>query len=156
MRHLIRHAAALGFAVLATPSMAETPAPSWDHDGNAKLPYIFTQQHNVENRPDAEGRVQLIRRGYPLQVQLPGNPAVWTFDADASALVEYRGRTMVYSPNRIAGTHSILVFDLAVSPDAKAGAEGKFTFTTDALPASLENVVPGGVYVVRFTLIDPD
>lgn len=145
----------LAFAVIAPASQAETEFQSWEHEGTAKRPYIFTQQHNVENRPDAAGRVQLIRLGYPLQVQLPGNPALWTFQPDASSHVTYLGRTMVYSPDRIEGTESVLVFDLALEMDVEEGTEGQFTFTTDALPAALDNVVPGGVYVVRFKIIDP-
>ncbi len=154
-QHLTRTAAALIIAFSTSASLAETAASPWQQEGVAKRPYIFTQQHNVENRPDAAGRVQLIRLGYPLQVQLPGNPTLWTFQANSSSHVEYRGRSMVYSPNRITGTESILVFDLALSPDAVDGTDGYFTFTTDTLPQSLENVVPGGIYVVYFKVIDP-
>ena len=145
----------ISFALSAGSLFAETTYPSWESNGSGNRPYIFTQQHNVENRPDAEGRVQLIRLGYPLKVQLPGNPALWTFQPEASKNVEYRGRTMVYSPDRIAGTESILVFDLVLAPDALPGSEGHFTFTTDELPPSLDNVIPEGVYVVRFSVIDP-
>ena len=97
----------------------------------------------------------MIRLGYPLQVQLPGNPALWTFQPDASLNVEYLGRTMVYSPNRIEGTESIQVFDLALTPDAASGTQGYFTFTTEELPPSLDKVVPGGIYVVHFEVIEP-
>lgn len=146
---------ALLLASLGTGAFAETRYLPWPEDGAAPRPYIFTQQHNVENRPDAEGRVQLIRKGYPLQVQLPGNPAIWSFRAGESENVAYRGRTMVYSPNRIAGTESLLVFDLELSPEVRDGDEGRITFTTDQLPSALERVVPGGVFVLRFTVIDP-
>ena len=139
----------------AQAAVAETEYQPWQQDGVAKRPYIFTQQHNVGDKPDGETGGQLIRLGYPLQVQLPGNPALWTFQADSSLNVEYLGRTMVYSPNRIAGTESLLVFDLALSPNAKSGSEGYFTFTTEGLPSSLDQVVPGGVYVVHFEVIDP-
>ena len=142
-------------AFIAHAVEAETKYQPWQQEGVAKRPYIFTQQHNVGNKPDGETGGQLIRLGYPLQVQLPGNPALWTFQADASLNVEYLGRTMVYSPNRIEETESILVFDLALSPDAMSGSEGYFTFTTEELPSSLDQVVPGGVYVVRFEVIDP-
>ena len=155
MKHLKLLSTALIVAFAATGTVADTGLKPWPDHGNAKRPYIFTQQHNVENRPDTEGRVQLIRLGYPLQVQLPGNPAIWSFQPDASEYVEYRGLTMVYSPNRIDGTESLLVFDLALSDDARHGTEGYFMFITEELPAAIDNVVPGGVFVVRFQVIDP-
>lgn len=147
--------ATLAAMMLGQALQAETDYPPWTQDGPAKRPYIFTQQHNVANRPDTKGRVQLIRLGYPLQVQLPGNPSLWTFQPDQSRNVVYLGRTMVFSPDRIDGTSSILVFDLALAPNAADGTEGQVTFTTEELPPSLDNVVPNGVFVVRFTVIDP-
>ncbi len=152
---MTRFGLALLLACLGTGILAETQYPPWSGSITAPRPYIFTQQHNVENRPDAEGLVQVIRKGYPLQVQLPGNPAIWAFRAEASENVAYRGRTMVYSPNRIHGTESLLVFDLELSPEARAGDEGRITFTTDRVPDSLDRVIPGGVFVIRFTVIDP-
>ncbi|WP_135502401.1 hypothetical protein [Roseovarius aestuariivivens] len=156
MKPGLRYFAALGLCLSVTPALGETDFPVWDQHGAAKRPYIFTQQHNAVIQSDTEAPAQLIRLGYPLQVQLPGNPALWTFQPEESHHVEYLGRTMVYSPNRIAGTESILVFDLALSADAADGTEGQFTFKTEELPASLENVVPDGIYVVRFQVIDPD
>ena len=155
MKQVLTYAAAIGLALVALPATAETKFQPWQQEGVAKRPYIFTQQHNAEIRPGTPEWAQFIRLGYPLQVQLPGNPALWTFRPEESQLVEYRGRTMVYSPNRIDDTQSLLVFDLALSPEAQHGSEGYFTFTTNELPQSLDNVVPGGVFVVHFTVIDP-
>ncbi|SIS89384.1 hypothetical protein SAMN05421759_105179 [Roseivivax lentus] len=146
-----------GLAVLAlgSPGSAGSETLPWPDDA-VKRPYIFTQQHNVDGRPDAESRIQKIRLDWPLQVQLPGNPAVWTFVEDQSVLVEPRGRTMVYSPNRIDGTESIFVFDFALAADAKDGDAGVITLATEELPASLAPVMPNGVFVVKFHVIDPD
>lgn len=156
MRQYLKSAFAAAIAALiAQAAAAETKYQPWQQDGVAKRPYIFTQQHNVLNKTDGEAGGQLIRLGYPLQVQLPGNPALWTFQPDASLNVEYLGRTMVYSPNRIEGTESIQVFDLALTPDAASGTQGYFTFTTAELPPSLDRVVPGGIYVVHFAVIEP-
>jgi len=147
----------LGLSVLALASAnpAAAQQQSWDNTRLAKRPYVFAQQHNVNGRPDAEGRVQRIRLGWPLQVQLPGNPAVWTFAPQDSPLIEPRGRTMVYSPNRIGDTQSIFVFDFVLSSDAKPGDTGAITLTTQELPQSLGRVVPTGIFVVEFSVIDP-
>ncbi|WP_390914083.1 multicopper oxidase domain-containing protein [Pseudosulfitobacter sp. SM2401] len=106
-----------------------------------------------DNGMMAKMRVQLIRLGWPLQVQLPGNPAVWTFDAKDSDLIEPRGRTMVYSPTRIEGTQSLFVFDFALPSTAKPGDHGTIPLSTTELPQSLKNVMPNGVFVVEFAVI---
>ena len=154
MRHSLIFAA-LGAMAIGQVSMAEPTYQPWEDAGAAKRPYIFTQQHNAQSPDGANRWKQLIRLGYPIQVQLPGNPALWSFQPDASRNVTYLGRTMVYSPDRIAGTSSVFVFDLALAPNAIDGTEGYFTFTTDELPPSLDNVVPDGVFTVYFSVIDP-
>ena len=135
------------------PNILSAQNLEWQDNPATKSPYIFTQQHNVNGRDDANMRVQLIRLGWSLQVQLPGNPAVWTFDAKDSDLIEPRGRTMVYSPTRIEGTESLFVFDFALPSTAKAGDHGTITLSTTELPQSLENVMPNGVFVVNFSVI---
>lgn len=112
-----------------------------------KAPYIFTQQHNAI-------LMQQIRLGWPLQVQLPGNPAVWTVQLDENLFVEPRGRTLLYSPERIDYTQSLFIFDFALSAQAKAGDSGRIVITTDKLPSSLANVIPCGRYTIDF-LITP-
>lgn len=164
MRDLIRshpwpRLAALALAGLTclTPAAvapASADEPAWPNDP-VRRPYIFTQQHNVEGRPDVAGRIQQVRLGWPLQVQLPGNPAIWRFASDRSALVEPRGQAMIHSPARIEGTESILMFDFVLAPEAKAGDEGVITLTTTDLPHSLDRVIPTGVFVIEFSVIDP-
>lgn len=144
----------LSLCVLALCPAALAQDVQWP-ETKAPRPYIFTQQNNIQDRPDITDRIQKVRIGYPLQVQLPGNPAVWSFDAEASALVEPRGRAMVYSPFRIEGTQSIFVFDFALSQAAVDGDKGRITLFTDDLPLSLKNVIPSGVYTVEFTVFDP-
>lgn len=135
----------------AMPTFAQEQ--TW-HDNEArKTPYIFTQQHNIDGRAKSKAPAQLIRLGWPLQVQLPGNPAVWIFDAQDSALIEPRGRAMVYSPNRVEGTESLFVFDFALPETAKPGDSGKITISTQEVPQSLDKVMPNGVFVVEFSVI---
>ena len=114
----------------------------------AKPPYIFVQQHNAKGG-------QFVRLGWPLQVQLPGNPNVWTYKPNQSTLVEPRGRTLIFSPGRIDLTQSIYVFDFVLSPHAKVGDQGIITLTTPTLPVSLQNVLPGGRYQIKFTVSTP-
>ncbi len=140
---------------VGSPGPAGADELPWP-DEPVKRPYIFTQQHNMNGRTDAGERVQTIRLGWPLQVQLPGNPTVWTFVEDQSALVEPRGRTMIYSPDRIDGTESIFIFDFALRTDAQDGDTGVITLATEELPASLEAVIPNGTFVIEFQVIDPD
>ncbi|WP_299684411.1 hypothetical protein [uncultured Tateyamaria sp.] len=148
-------AIALVVLVVTDTLSAETQYPHWNNDTLDKRPYIFTQQNNVEGREGAPPHTQKVRIGYPLQVQLPGNPAVWTFDAGVSTLVEPRGWTMVFSPDRIPGTQSIFVFDFVLSPDAAHGDEGVIVLTTSDLPEALDMVLPQGVFAVKFQVIDP-
>lgn len=116
--------------------------------GRGKAPYIFVQQHNLIAR-------QIVRTGWPLQVQLPGNPTVWTFQKDQSTNVETRGHAIVYSPGRIAGTDSLFIFDFVLAPDVKAGDQGVITITTRNAPMSLLQVVPDGFYQIKFTVAGP-
>ena len=138
------------FAAAAMAGTAGQAGAASFEDKQDMRPYIFAQQHN--GKPG-----QLIRLGWPLQVQLPGNPTVWTFQADESSKVEPRGHVLVFSPHRISGTHSIFVFDFALSADAKAGDEGMITITTSPaeLPDSLSKVVPDGKYQIKFKIMHP-
>jgi hypothetical protein len=134
--------------VLAALSAYSWPAQTAPFEDTVDpRPYIFVQQNNA--RP-----TQQVRLGYPLQVQLPGNPAVWHYQPKGSALVEQRGQAMVFSPGRIDDTQSIFVFDFVLADDAKPGDTGVITIISPNPPASLSNVVPGGVWQVRFEVID--
>lgn len=113
-----------------------------------KRPYIFTQQHN-----NVKG--QRVKAGWPLQVQLPGNPSVWSFDAARSVNVEPRGQAMVFSPERIAGTTSIFIFDFAISAGAQPDDTGMITITSANPPESLNHVIPNGVYQIEFVIDAP-
>ena len=140
--------------VIALPSKGQmTVRMYFRPDVTGKTVYHCHILPHEDNGMMANMRVQLIRLGWSLQVQLPGNPAVWTFDAKDSDLIEPRGRTMVYSPTRIEGTESLFVFDFALPSTAKAGDHGTITLSTTELPQSLENVMPNGVFVVNFSVI---
>lgn len=152
---LTRPALALIAALAAATCTAQETLTPWPDTGAAKRPYIFTQQHNMPVPPEDGGPRIVIRAGYPLQVQLPGNPALWSFVPEDSRHVAYLGRTMVYSPDRIPGTASLLVFDLDLAPEAVDGTLGQFTFATADLPASLDKVLPDGRFVVYFKVVDP-
>ncbi|MEM7425590.1 MAG: hypothetical protein AAF441_05810 [Pseudomonadota bacterium] len=138
------------FAAAAMANAVGGASAASFEDEQDMRPYIFTQQHN--GKPG-----QFIRLGWPLQVQLPGNPSVWTFQAGESSKIEPRGHALVFSPHRIDGTHSIFVFDFALSADAKAGDEGVITITTDPeiLPDSLNKVLPAGKYQIKFKVMHP-
>ena len=40
--------------LFAQAAVAETEYQPWQQDGVSKRPYIFTQQHNVGNKPDGD------------------------------------------------------------------------------------------------------
>ncbi len=158
-RHLSQAGAAFALTFIAfaygVSHSAEISPQKWSSDGQIKRPYIFTQQNNVKGRSNPLGGAQYVRLGWPLQVQLPGNPAVWAFSASQSRLVEPHGHTMVYSPHRIEDTDSIFVFDFVLSANAKPGDIGVITLTTARMPDSLNKVIPLSIYSVEFTIIDP-
>lgn len=133
-------------ATIAISSSFSNASTQLDEDVVDKRPYIFTQQHN-------NNASQKVRLGWPLQVQLPGNPAVWTYQDDESKTVSPRGSAMVFSPGRIDGTSSIYIFDFVLAENAKPGDEGIITITSSNPPESLNRVTPDGVYQIKFVIL---
>ncbi|GAA4643857.1 hypothetical protein GCM10023115_18170 [Pontixanthobacter gangjinensis] len=132
--------------LLALPGNASEVYKASGSELSERQPYIFVQQHN--GKPG-----QKIRKGWPIQVQLPGNPAIWTFDAKQSRNVVPLGKTLVYSPDRIDGMESLFIFDLALELDAEAGQMGEIVYTTDDPLPSLNRVIPNRVFRVQFEII---
>ena len=145
----LRQMSAILAVLLATTTACSAQIPAWSvEDGQNRAPYIFVQQHNGKTP-------QRVRLGWPLQVQLPGNPTVWTFQKDQSANVEPRGRSLVFSPGRIEGTQSVFIFDFVLAPNARAGDTGIITITSRNAPMSLLQIIPDGQYQIRFEITNP-
>ncbi|MCG6904074.1 MAG: hypothetical protein LJE68_15475 [Rhodobacter sp.] len=112
--------------------------------------YVFTQSY--KNPADPPGRMQPIRAGVPVQVQLPAGPGVWVYDAGESSNVALTGEGSFDSPDRIAGTDTIQTFSFAVADGAD---RAKIVVTTDNLPPSLADIVPGGVFDLSLQVVSP-
>ena len=97
-------------------------------------PYIFTQAHS--------GHSQSVQSGAALQVQLPGNPALWRFDSQASKNISFLGASPTFSPGRIPQTEALYNFNFVLT----GGEQAIIVIRTDELPPDLEETVPGGVF----------
>lgn len=116
-------------ALMATPALA----------AETVYPYLMTQGHNRTK--------QVVRKGIPVQVQLPAGPTDWTFAKRESKNV-ILSATMDYpSPGRIDGTSKIQTFTFKIRTDLPS----MIVLHTKNLPPVLKTIVPDGRY--RVTLV---
>ena len=104
--------------------------------GQQVYPYLLTQGHNQTK--------QVVRKGIPVQVQLPAGPTRWSFHPGESQNVRLTDTKPYGSPGRIDGTSMIQTFTFAISPDSPS----MIVIKTRNLAPILKKVVPNGRYEV--------